>query len=150
MPWIQYVTVKEATGLTSAKLYPLKDARGRLTLGAKRAVEDLAHAKVLKVTTPVDASVTAFPPADLAWLADMPGIHYQNQTVSFTAPDARAAYRAMQAVGSAAMLGYGDALYRALQSSNARAVELLAIAEWDAKWIASEQARAKANGRDKY
>ncbi len=151
LPWIEYVAVKDATGMTTARLHPLKEAHERLSLGAKRAVQHLAHAKLAKASTPVQASVTAFPPADLAWLAEMPGIRYQNQTVSFTAPDASAAYRGMQAIGTAAMTGYGDALYRAMQSHpEGKAMELKAIAEWDAKWLASELERAKAGGRDKY
>lgn len=151
MPWIEYVTVKQATGVRSATLVPLPEARRRLTRGARDSLRRLPNAKVMKVSHPVRASVTAFAPADLQWLAAVPGIQYRDQTVSFDAIDARSAYRGMEAIGGAAMQGYGDALYRALKSSpDARDIELRAIAEWDAKWVASEQALAKQRGNDKY
>lgn len=151
MPWIEYVTVKKATGVATAQLYPLTDAHTNLTSGAQRAVERLAQARVMKVSKPVQATVVAFPPGDLRWLADMPGIKYRDQTVSFTAPDAQSAYRGLQAIGTAAMYGYSDALFRALQPhADAKEIELGAIAEWDEKWEASERARAKARGNDKY
>lgn len=149
MPWIEYVTVKKATGITTAELLPLAEARTKLTLGAKRAIERLRRAKVMKVAKPVEATVTAFPPADMQWLADMPGIDYRDQAVSFTARDAQSAYRGMQALGTAAMYGYSDALFRALKPhENAKEIELGAIAEWDAKWEASERERAQARSKD--
>jgi len=151
MPWIEYVTIKQATGVRSAVLVPLPEARRRLTLGAQQSLRRLPNARLMQVSQPVRASVTAFAPADLQWLAAVPGIRYQDQTVSFDATDARTAYRGMEAIGGAAMRGYGDALYRAIKSSpDARSIELRAIAEWDAKWVASERELARQRGNDKY
>lgn len=151
LPWIEYVTVKQATGVRSAVLVPLAEAHRKLTLGAQRAIKRLPVAKLMQVSQPVHAAVTAFPPGDLRWLDGMPGIHYHDQTVSFTATDARSAYRGMEVIGSAAMQGYGNALFRALKPSpDARSIELRAIAEWDGKWVASERELAKARGNDNY
>jgi D-amino peptidase len=144
MPWIEYVTVKKATSLSSAELYPLPQVRKQLTQQAERAMKRLDEMRVMLVSRPVEAQVSAFPPADLQWLADMPGIAYRDQTVTFTASDAQSAYRGMQAIGTAAMYGYSDALFRALKPEpNAKQVELRAIAEWDQKWEASERQRTK-------
>lgn len=151
LPWVRYVEVKKATGLESAELYPLKQTREKMRSGAADALRGLPQARVIKATRPVAVTVTAFSPASLSWLADMPGIQYRDQAVSFTAPDAEAAYKGMQAIGTAAMYGYSDALFRALQKHpDAKRIELDAIAEWDQKWATSERERAKARGNDRY
>jgi D-amino peptidase len=147
LPWIQYVEVKKATGIDSAELYPLEPTRQRMRDAAMGAVRGLPKARVIKATRPLAVTVTAFPPASLSWLADMPGIQYRDQTISFSAPDAEAAYKGMQAIGTAAMHGYSDALFRALQKHpDAKQIELDAIAEWEQKWATSEPERAKARG----
>jgi D-amino peptidase len=144
MAWIEYVAVKKAISVNTAQLYPLPQVRKQLTEQAKRAVKRLPDARVMRVNRPVEVKVSAFPPGDLSWLADMPGIQYRDQTVTFTATDAQSAYRGMQAIGTAAMYGYSDALFRALKGEpNAKQIELRAIAEWDQKWQASETARSR-------
>ena len=106
MPWIEYVTVKEAIAADSVRLRPVVDARADLTAGAKRAVERLGDAQVMRVGTPVRASVHAVPPASFAALDGIPGIDYDAQTLSFVTPDLRAAYDGMVAGVGLATLAY--------------------------------------------
>lgn len=151
LSWIQYVEVKKATSIDSARLHPLGPTREKLRSGARTAVEKLSNARVIKASRPLSVTVTAFPPANLTWFADMPGIQYRDQTVTFPAADAEAAYKGMQVIGTAAMYGYSDALYRAIQKDpNAKQIELHAVAEWDDKWANSERERARARGNDRY
>ena len=149
--WIQYVEVKTATGIDSARLHPLEPTREKLRNGARTAIKDLSHARVIKASRPLTVTVTAFSPADLSWFAAMPGVQYRDQSVTFSAPDAATAYKGMQVIGTAAMYGYSDALYRAIQKhADAKQIELHAVAEWDDKWANSERERARARGNDRY
>lgn len=151
LDWIQYVEVKKATSIDSAQLYPLAPTREKLRNGARTAVKQLSKAQIVKARRPLAVTVTAFPPASLAWLEGMPGIAYSDQVVTFSAPDAETAYKGMQVIGTAAMYGYSDALYRAIHKHpDAKQIELHAVAEWDEKWANSERERAKARGNDHY
>lgn len=151
LSWIEFVEVKQATGIDSAQLYPLASVRQELRDGARKAVIGLSKARSIKASRPLSVTVSAFPPANLSWLANMPGIQYRNQTVTFSAPDAASAYEGMQVLGTAAMYGYSDALYRAIQKHpDAKTIELHAVAEWDDKWASSERERAKTRGNDQY
>jgi len=106
MPWIQYVQVKEASAADSARLRPVDEARADLRASAQRAVENLATAKVMKVETPIFASLHAVPPASLRALEGIPGIDYENDTFTFVTDDLRAAYDGLVATVNVATLGY--------------------------------------------
>ena len=93
MPWVEYVTTKRATSASSAELIPLDQVYTDLKNGASKAVQNLSRMKVMKIQTPVKAALKAHSPASLALLDSVPGIDYQNETVSFTAPDFITAYR---------------------------------------------------------
>lgn len=142
MPWLEYVVVKEAIGVASAKLYPIAQVHARMTSAAKRAVEKLPTAKVVKAITPVKMTVRAFPPADLSWLADMPGVQYRDQAVSFSAPDFQAAYRGMQPIGVAAYQAFFKTTQAALEAHpDAKKIEFRAVEDLMRVWRETETAR---------
>ncbi len=92
MPWIEFVTVKEATAADDTIPRPVNEARAALREGARRAVQNMASAKVMKISTPIYASLHAVPPASLRSLAGIPGIDYHDDTFTFVTNDMREAY----------------------------------------------------------
>lgn len=106
MPWIQFVTVKTATSASTADLRPVEDARADLRAGAKRAIEELSKARIMKLTTPMTAALHAVPPARLDHLEGVPGLDYEDDTVTFPAADFAEAYAGVQALISVATRGY--------------------------------------------
>ncbi len=118
MPWIEYVTVKDAPSADTAVPRPVDEARADLREGARRAVERLAEAKSMRAVLPVRASLHAVPPASLRFLEGIPGLDggdgtgpaYANDTYSFTASDMRAAYDGLVAVVGMARVGYQSLL----------------------------------------
>jgi len=92
LDWIEYVTVKYAKTPVVVDLRPLEEVHAEMRVKAKKAVENLSMAKAVRFTTPITAQLQAFYPADLSVLANVPGIDYQNNTVTFTAENYRKAY----------------------------------------------------------
>jgi D-amino peptidase len=116
MPWIQYVTVKEAIAADSAIPRPMDEARADLRASAQRAVESLAAAKVMKVSAPIYASLHAVPPASLRFLDGIPGVNYRNDTLTFVTDDLREAYDGLIEVVGLATIGYVRVLQEVLRS----------------------------------
>lgn len=110
MPWIQFVTVKEATAADSARLRPVDEARADLRAAAQRAVESLASAKVMKVNTPIFATLHAVPPASLELLDGLPGIDYADGRLTFVTDDLHVAYDGLVAAVGVATNGYVSVL----------------------------------------
>ena len=112
MPWIEYVTVKTATSASTAELRPIDEARADLTAAAKRAVENLANARVMQVSTPMEATLRAVPPASLSGLRGVPGIDYDREanSVTFVTDDLRAAYNGWLSLVNVATGGYTSVL----------------------------------------
>ncbi len=106
MPWIEYVTVKTATSASTADPLPVEEARADLRTGARRAVEKLASARVMALTTPVSAALRAVPPARLDHLEGVPGIAYADDTVTFVAAGFEEAYEGVSALIRVATRGY--------------------------------------------
>ncbi len=106
MPWIQSVTVKNATAADSARPRPVDEARTDLRESAKRAVENLAAAKVMKVSMPIHASLHAVPPASLRFLDGIPGVNYRDDTMTFVTSDLREAYDGLVQIVGLAGIGY--------------------------------------------
>ncbi|MFV1987922.1 MAG: M55 family metallopeptidase [Gemmatimonadota bacterium] len=106
MPWIEFVTVKTATAADSATLRPLDETRGELTSAAQRAVENLASAKSMRANTPIHAGLRAVPPASLRFLDGIPGIDYNDETLTFVTDDMRSAYDGLEEVVGLATVGY--------------------------------------------
>jgi D-amino peptidase len=115
MPWIEYATVKRATSASTAEPRPLEEARAELRSKAQRAVERLGEMQVVTLEEPVRAALHAVPPASLAVLEGVPGVDYDDQTASFTAPDFAAAYDGLIALVTVARTGYASVLQEALR-----------------------------------
>ncbi|HSF15131.1 MAG TPA: M55 family metallopeptidase [Vicinamibacteria bacterium] len=116
MPWLERVTVKMATAADRADLRPVGEARADLRDGAKRAVERLASAKVMRVNTPIRASLRAVPPASLRFLDGIPGIDYRDDTLTFVTGDLREAYDGLVEIVGLARVGYVDVLQEVVRN----------------------------------
>ncbi len=106
MPWIEFVTVKTATSASTAELRPAGEARADLRDSARRAVENITSAQVMKVNTPVTAAVHAVPPASLGIMDGFPGVDYADNTVTFVADDLGQAYEGMVPIVGVATRAY--------------------------------------------
>jgi D-amino peptidase len=112
MPWIKYVTVKTAVGAGNAEPRPVQEARAELQSSARQALENIARSRVMKMKSPVVATVHAVPPASLKPMSGVPGIDYENGSVSFEAADFETAYsgaKGIIAVANTAYAGSGMA-----------------------------------------
>ncbi len=115
MPWIEFVIVKTATSASSVQLSPVEEAHAEMTAAAQRAVENLAAAGVMRVSTPIRATLRAVPPASLEILEGVPGIDYADNTVSFPADNLRAAYDGLGALITVARNTYARVLVEQLR-----------------------------------
>jgi D-amino peptidase len=106
MPWIEFVVTKKATSASTVELRPVDSVHAEMRERAARAVRNIARAKVMTLATPMRAGLHAVPPASLSALKGIPGITYADQTVTFTAPDFRAAYDGVIALVGAARPSY--------------------------------------------
>ncbi len=110
MPWIEFVTVKEATSASTAIPRPVQEARADLRAGAQRAVENLATARSMRINSPIAATLRVVPPANLAVLDGVPGIDYADNSVTFTATELREAYDGLVSLIGVARVGYNDVM----------------------------------------
>jgi D-amino peptidase len=145
MPWIEFVTVKEATAADSARTRPPEEARADLRAAAQRAVERLAEAKVMRVSTPIRAGLRAVPPADLSFLSGIPGFDFEAGVLSFTTDDLRSAYDGLVETVGLATLGYGRILQEVVRG-RPDAGEILAAYRRavDQRWYDQESGRYEA------
>ncbi len=116
MPWVEYVTVKQATSASTANARPLEEARADLRGAAQRAVENLRAAKVMQVVAPIKATLRAVPPASLERLERFPGIDYADNSVTFVASDIADAYEGFQGIVRVATSGYYSVLFEQLRA----------------------------------
>jgi D-amino peptidase len=86
-PWIEYVTVKFATSASTADLRPVEEVHEEMRVAASKAVKNIPKSKAVKLKIPFKAGLRAVPPASLSILRRLPGINYQNETVTFEAKD---------------------------------------------------------------
>ena len=110
LPWIEYVVTKKATSASTVELRPVDQVHAEMREKAARAVRNIGKAQVMTLATPMRAGLHAAPPATLAFMQGVPGIDYANETVSFSAPDFRAAYDGVIALVGAATAGYSRVL----------------------------------------
>lgn len=110
MPWVRFVTVKTATSASSADPRPVDEARAELTAVAREAMEGYASAQAMRLGEPVVATLHAVPPADLSALADVPGLRYADQRVTFEASDFLSAYEGLRALVAVARGGYAGVM----------------------------------------
>ena len=140
MPWIRYVTVKDATSASTADPYPVEEVRAQLRAEAQAAVEGLPGARVMKVSIPVEATLDAVPPASLTALDGVPGIRYEDGSVTFTAESFGDAYDGLTALIRVARAGYSGVMGEVL-----RGLDPNAGAEYSARlfgrWMDFESGR---------
>jgi D-amino peptidase len=115
MPWIEFVVTKKATSASTVELRSVDSVHAEMKEKAARAVRNLSKAKVMTVKAPMQAGLHAVPPASLQSLQGIPGIAYANETVTFTAPDFRAAYDGVLALVRAARAGYPQVLVESVR-----------------------------------
>jgi D-amino peptidase len=110
MPWIEFVVTKKATSASTVELRPVDEVHAEMREKAARAVRNIGKAQIMKLSTPMQAGLHAVPPASLASFNGVPGINYADETVTFTAPDFRAAYDGVIALVGAARATYPQVL----------------------------------------
>jgi len=108
MPWIEFVITKRATAADKVELRPVAQVHAEMRAAAKRAMENRSRAKVITLTTPIQAALRAVPPASLRLLSGVPGINYHDNTVEFTAKDFAAAYDGLTALIGVATQSYSQ------------------------------------------
>src|SRR5215471_4737550 len=69
MPWIEYVVTKKATSASTVELRPVDEVHAEMREKAARAVRNLGKAKIMTLSTPMQAGLHAVPPASLSSLA---------------------------------------------------------------------------------
>ena len=116
MPWLEFVVTKKATSASTVELRPVEAVHTEMREKAARAVRNLSRAKALTLATPLRAGLHAVPPASLASLKGIPGINYAEGTVTFTAPDFRAAYDGVIALVTAARASYSQVLVETVRA----------------------------------
>jgi D-amino peptidase len=140
LSWIEYVAVKKSTGPDSATLYPVPEMHKALTAGAKRSVQRLGTAKVLKLGLPAEIRVSAIKPWDMSWLGRIPGVNYRDNGVTFTAQSFPDAYRGIKALSAGTVFNYYDVMEKAVHElPNAAAIELQLEREYKRMWLEAER-----------
>ncbi|MBL8268493.1 M55 family metallopeptidase [Steroidobacter sp.] len=140
LSWIEYVAVKKSTGPDSATLYPVPEMHKALTAGAKRSVQRLSTAKVLKLSLPAEIRVSAIKPWDMSWLGRIPGVNYRDNGVTFTAQNFPDAYRGIKALSAGTVFNYYDVIEKAVHElPNAAAIELQLEREYKRMWLDAER-----------
>lgn len=144
MSWLEYVTVKKSTSPTSAALMPLPQMREALSAGAKRAVRQLAKAKVVKAPAAMEVTVRVRKPWNATWLRDLPGVRYVDNGLAFEATDFPSAYRGIKTATSAVVImTYYDVMERLVNELPNRAeVERRLADEYNRLWLEGEQGKA--------
>lgn len=144
MPWLEYVTVKKSTSPTTATLMPVPDMHKSLEAGARRAVQRLAGAKLVKAPATLEVTVRVSKPWDASWLRDLPGVRYVDNGVAFTATDFPAAYRGIKASTSAVIMVtyYGTMEEFIGKLPNHADIERRLADEYDRLWLEGEQGKS--------
>ena len=114
MTWLEYVTVKKAKGSDDAELRPFQEVHEEMRAAAMRAVQKIPETQAVGLTEPIKAQLRAIPPASLSILENMPGIDYQDQTVTFEAANFKEAYDGIRSFMGAAQFGYFQILQNIL------------------------------------
>ena len=106
-----------ATSALTAELRPQEEVRADLEAKAQRALGRLGEAKVMKIRGPIEAAIRAVPPASLQVLEGVPGIKYNDETVTFVAEDFQEAYDGLIELIGVATTNYSRVLVEALRAS---------------------------------
>lgn len=106
MTWLEYAMVKKAKGFADAELRPFQEVHAEMRAAAKRAVQKISESSAAGLTEPIKSQLRAVPPADLSILENVPGINYQDQTVTFEAANFKEAYDGIRSLMGIAQFGY--------------------------------------------
>jgi D-aminopeptidase len=117
MPWIEFVTTKKATSASTAEPRPQDEVRAELEAKAQSAIQKRGEARVMKIEGPIKATLRAVPPASLQVLEGVPGIDYQDESVSFVAKDFQQAYDGLIELIGVATTNYSRVLVENLRAS---------------------------------
>jgi D-amino peptidase len=112
MSWLEYVQVKKAKGAGDAELRPFEEVHTEMRQSAKRSVEKIPQCKAVKLREPIKAQLRAVHPANLGRMEGIPGIDYENQTVTFDAQNFQEAYDGIVALVRLATTGYSQIIQR--------------------------------------
>ena len=110
MPWLEFVVSKKATSASTVELRNVDSVHAEMREKAARAVRNISKAKTLTIAGPMKAGLRAVPPASLESLKGVPGLAYAANTITFTAPDFRAAYDGVIGLVTAARPAYSSVL----------------------------------------
>lgn len=142
MPWLKYVISKHATGTISAELLPPEQVHEALQQSAKVAVQNLRTAEVMNLKTPIQVVVRASPPESLSVLKDVPGVKYQNESVSFAAKDLDEAGRGITALANIGTQPFQKFVLEELQKqANAAEVQRHGLEEMIQRYADAEEGR---------
>lgn len=142
MTWLEYVTVKTAKGQDDAELRPFEEVHQEMRTVAERAVRNIPGSSAVKLTEPIKAQLRVVKPADLSALEGLPGIDYQDQTVTFQAANFQEAYDGIRAFMEIAHDGYWEILQNiALSQEDGGETFMQWKDEMLAAWIAQESGR---------
>jgi hypothetical protein len=109
---------------------------------AKRAVQNLGKAQVLKAGSPVTTAVRVVPPANLEALKGFPGVRYADNKVSFEAADFGAAYDAWMEIIAVARSGYSSLMNEVVAAQpNSKEMRLDFSDRLFARWMDFESGR---------
>lgn len=144
LSWIEYVAVKKSTGPDSAILYPVPEMHRALTAGAKRAVQRLSHAQVLKLAVPAEVAVRAIKPWDMSWLGRIPGVDFRDDGVWAKAKSFAEGYRIIKTLSAGTVFNYYDVIERAVHElPNGLQIERQLENEYKRMWLEAERSRSK-------
>ena len=119
MTWLEYVIVKKAKGFDDAELRPFQEVHEELRAAAKRAIQKISESYAVGLTEPIKAQLRVVQPGDLSILRNVPGIDYQDHTVTFEAANFKEAYDGIRSLMGIAQFGYFQILYNVvLQQEN--------------------------------
>ena len=122
-----------------AELIPFEEVHQNMREAAKRAAENLPNSKAVHLTLPIKAQLRAVYPARLDQLEGVPGIDYQDQTVTFTAENFQEAYDGIAAFIGVATRGYVRLLVDVIDThDNARKIFTEYGERMDATWVEVE------------
>jgi D-aminopeptidase len=144
MSWLEYVQVKKAKGAGDAELRPFDEVHMEMRKAAQRAVEKIPRSKAVKLNEPIKAQLRAVHPASLRLLDGIPGIGYENQTVTFHAENYQEAYDGIVALIRVATTGYIRILQRVVSSKeNGTQIFEEFGEQLDADWVEVESGNWK-------
>ncbi|MEJ0054409.1 MAG: M55 family metallopeptidase [Bacteroidota bacterium] len=144
MPWIEYVTVKNATSASSVVLRPVDEVHREMKAKAAQAVKNISKASVMKLKEPITAALHAVPPASLNALNNFPGIDFKDNTASFIAENFAKAYDGVIALISVATAGYNSVRTETIgKEPNGKELQLKIGDALNTRWFDVESGRWK-------